>query len=475
VNKGLVFLRSSAINHKEDTVLVLGKPAFDLKGGSINLKPEDDYLYQFSLFYFDFIHYLSGEDVTVVFNRYLKDLQKEKHFYHPYVASKRLINLFLLLGSTQELQEKVKSVITQQIKKDASFIYANIEYHVDGNHLLSNYAALAIYERHFEAALESLHFGRYLVEFKEQFKGGLHFERSLAYTSQLLHEALLVFQYFRPEVDDEIFSVIEKSLKLQGLFRQSGNQLDFVDNIYEQSFEVNELIEVYRKAFNRCLKKETAISPVVACDYVLLFNKSFSLCIDCGHPSPPFQPGHARDSCGAIELSHNSRPIFISGNTSTYSSSARRSKERSRFNFSKVVSEGVFQEVWASFRVGKRVRPTYSASSQSVDMVASRGSRSFTRRVQLFDNTVVIADSGKEGEMLVSQFILPPACTASVLDESCVIIDSGFARFEFRAGDSVELNYEFIGVRYGVLEVAPVIVCISKNSKSTVSIREISK
>lgn len=469
----ILFLPLSSVYMRNQLVFVLGRPVYDLEVSNVIVGPKDDYLYLFSFFYFDFVHHLNGQQLNKLFLRDVKLLESRENFYHPYVVSKRIINLILLFICKDRRVNDGDSSVLHQIHKDASYLYANIEYHVDGNHLLTNFAALAIYERRFLDETESRFFDQYLIEFTTQFESGMHYERSISYTSQLLHESFLVFQEFKCEIPNNIFSMIDKSLGSLKLFSDLGNRIDFVDNIFEQSFEIDDLIDFYTRAFERKFEIKSGVSPTEISHYVTIFNKNFALCVDCGYPTPAFQPGHSHDSSGAIELSFKSHPIFISGNVSTYENCDRRLAERSRFNYSKVVSEGIFQDVWSSFRVAERVRPVHTSSELQANCLVTKGIRGSKRIVSLDENRVSIVDSTAGSESFVSQFIVSSNCIVSVISHDNVIIDGGDFKLELRVSGAMTIEDKSIATRYGVIEGTKLIKCTANQTENILNIREI--
>ncbi|MDC0010730.1 heparinase II/III-family protein [Porticoccaceae bacterium] len=434
--------------------------------------PHCDYLYLFSFLYFDCVHQLDDDQLERFVLNDLKNLESQKNFYHPYVASKRIINLVLLWSSRDNFDGASKIHVMQQIHKDCSYLYENIEYHIDGNHLLTNYAALAIYERFLFDNQKSKYFNKYLSEFSSQFEKGLHYERSISYTSQLLHESFLVFQLYKSDTPSSTFSLIDKSLQSLRFFENLGNRVDFGDNIFEQSFKLDHLTDLYSRAFQIPFEFEEPESPAIISDYVSIFNNDFSVCVDCGSPSPVFQPGHAHDSSGAIELSFRSSKIFISGNVSTYENCERRLMERSRFNYSKVVSEGSFQNVWSSFRVAQRVRPRHISSRNNVTCVIARGTHGFERSVFLTQNGVSIVDSTAGSEGVISQFIVSGNCAVSIINSHNIVIDCGCFQLALCSSGAMTIEDKNIAIRFGVREATKLIKCTTNQTENILNIRE---
>ena len=469
----LFFLQTPSVNKSDNTIFIFNKPIYDLRASNILVDKNFDYLYFFSFLYFDFIHKLDEKELNHFFCKDIALLECKKNFYHPYVVSKRLINLILIIKNEKILNNNLKQDITYQINKDASYLYKNIEFNIDGNHLLTNFAALSIYERFFNSNSVNKSYKKYLLEFSKQFKSGLHYERSMSYTSQLLHESFLVFQAHINETPADHIALIEKSLGLINFYKKIGLKVDFVDNIFEQSFQEKNLCSLYTRVFKKNLLEKGSSSPTENNNYVTIFNKKFAVCADCGFPSPSFQPGHAHDSSGAIELSFKSNPIFISGNVSTYENCHQRNIERSRFNYSKITSEGIFQDVWSSFRVAKRVKPKKIFNKSEINFSIASGAQGFSRKAIINDDQVFIIDNTLGSEPLVSQFILSTNCRVLFNNDSDIIIDNNSSKLKITSTNSIAIEDLEIPTGYGMIEYTKIIKIVSNNKLNILKIMEI--
>jgi uncharacterized heparinase superfamily protein len=83
------------------------------------------------------------------------------------------------------------------------------------------------------------------------------------------------------------------------------------------------------------------------------------LVADVGPPCPPDLPAHAHADCLSFELAVDGERTVVDTGTSTYAPGERRRYERSTGAHNTVEVDGADQsEVWATFRVARRARPT---------------------------------------------------------------------------------------------------------------------
>jgi len=452
------------------TIYVFDQPIYHYILQKFSSKCDFDYLYGFSFLYYDFIHLFESSSVVEDFLLASEEIKAKPNFHHPYVSSKRLINLVVLAQNNDGLSSSCLSEIVKQIHIDAAVLQKNIEYHVDANHLLTNFAALAVYDKYFGYDTEYVFFKRYLQEFELQFETGLHFERSISYTSQLLHEAFIVFQVFELNITDIIWSKVHKAIDSIRLFNLLRIKADFVDNIFEQSFDLDKIYDLYKKVLSRPISHEKFISPTNINDYLILFDLQFSACLDCGMPSPSYQPGHAHDSTGAIELSYKAKPIFISGNISTYEKNSQRLAERSRFNYSKVLSVGIFQNVWSSFRVAQRCRPEKIMTQNQIGCVLKNKSDRLTRTVSLNSSQLTIIDKVLLGSSIESQFIFSPSLSVSLLNNKSLVVEEHDIKLIMVFSGRITLERKTIASGYGKMNDTYVVKVRTQKDKSVVTI-----
>lgn len=469
------FLSNSSVAVSNNLICIFDEPVYDLNKKKILTKPSFDYLYFFSFLYFDFIHHVNTATIVKNFFDDIGKLESSEYFYHPYVTSKRIINLIIYCSKSniESMDENIYSSIINQIHKDASYLRTNIEFHIDGNHLLTNYASLAIYYKSFNEKVGDIYFKNFLEQFYIQFEKKIHYERSVSYTSQLLHESILVFQFYQPIIPYKALKMLESSILTLKSLDSLSNRLEFVDNIFEQSYATKEISNLYENVFNKNIEHREIVSPYVVCDYINIFNKNFSISLDGGTPSPSFQPGHSHDSTGGVEMSYKSIPVIISGGVSTYEGGSRRLEERSRFNYSKVISEGPFQDTWSSFRVSHRTTPVITYNDYKIHCSLKRGNKKFERKIILHDEELSIYDLSSGIGLMRSQFIISPFCEIYKKNDTSLIIKTKKFILVMRFSGSIMIDKKIIAAGYGIDKFVNVISCTSQNININTNIKEI--
>lgn len=391
----------------EEIIYIFKKPIFDIrKKEFIN---HGDYLVDFSFYYFDFIHMIDISrlnDLESLFqNRY-----EYHNFNHPYVISKRLINLSSYYSNRKNkiFDKKIKKLILDRIEKDYKSLINNIEHHIDANHLLTNYAALSIAGKIFnrEDSFKRLYEKTFISQFSS-----LHYERSTSYTKQLIYEAYIYKSIVG--IDNKyMIEKIEQSLNTLSFLNDEKITLNFVDNIYEQALDTKIILSLFKfkdKYKHLFLDRFSKID-----NFLIIRDGIFNLAIDVGTPSPYYQPGHAHDSTFAIELYIRKVPIFISGGISTYDNLELRSFERSKGNYSKIQSDYIFQDTWGGFRVGNRTECDYKTFNKKFRAFCTEG----YERTIIVENNLIIKDKTKFHKNNLVQYIFSPDIKPKVKNNS---------------------------------------------------------
>lgn len=401
--------------NKNGTMYVLNHPVYDLDK-SVFLRCESDYLPQFSFFYFS---WAITEDVGTVRNLLLQSLlwSDMKYFMHPYVVSKRLINLTLLMSLDRSELSEMREQILSRIWGDYQFLRRNKEFHIGANHLLTNRAALAVASKIIDlknsARLQLLYWREFQIQFRER----LHFERSPAYSAQLLNEALVVYQISEADVPCvAVTKLIGDSISFLLLLNVLGLRLNFVDNIWMQSPTANQLACLSRR-LGLELQNLSISSAENECGFVLFHRGQFAAALDAGIPSPSHQPGHTHDATAGVEVAFNAQPLLVNPDITTYERSVRRIRERSRLGHSTIQSCGEVQGVWSAFRVARRVRPLVAVGRHEGACKFGRGNWTGSRHLQLFDGRVLITDRSSH-DQITSRYFIAPGVAVDKLSEA---------------------------------------------------------
>lgn len=463
-------------NHKyydirNNDIFIFGKKVFDFEK-KIQLFPED-YMYRFSFNYYEFL--LSDNIDTKVRNYFIRNLENayenDKYFLHPYTCSKRIIVLLCLL-SKQNCDEEIQAIIRKQLSVDLSFLTKNIEYHIDANHLLTNYLALALgYNFTSHPRLEK-YVELYKREFMQQFASGAHYERSYSYANQLLYEFTLFHQSVGSRNIDGAFDLFMDALDVLRL-KKLTYCTRFGDNVDEQCCDIDWL-QSYALRYVKTNDLNNSANSFVQTsdDYVCFLGDKVSIAIDAGGPAPSFQPGHAHDSTGAILVSLQGDEFLTCSHTSTYANTDQRLLERSRHSYSAPLSCGQAQKVWSAFRVAKRTQPEVRVlNAFEVELHIEGTNQSVCRSVKILDDysmSFQIVDRFKPHvDRYISQYLIHESITAGHTECGIEFLSSSFGKISLTVDSDVEIacSQVSIGQSYGHTKN---VSCVTLKSNSSI-------
>ena len=452
-------------------VFIFGKNVFDFEK-QIQVFPED-YMYRFSFNYYEFL--LSDNMDTKVRDNFIRNLENayndDKYFLHPYTCSKRIIVLFCLL-SKQNCGEEIQALIRKQLNVDLSFLIRNIEYHIDANHLLTNYLALALgYNFTNHPSLEK-YVELYKKEFMQQFASGSHYERSYSYANQLLYEFTLFHQSVGSRNIDGTFDLFMDALDVLRLKKLTCCTM-FGDNVDEQCCDIDWLQSyALRYGNTKALKNYSNRFVQTPDDYVCFLGDNLRIAIDAGGPSPSFQPGHAHDSTGAVLVSLQGDEFLTCSHTSTYANTDQRLLERSRHSYSAPLSCGQAQQVWSAFRVAKRREPEVKVlSAFEVELRIEGAIQSVYRSVKILDDhsmSFQIVDRFKPHiDRYASHYLLHESIKIKHVECGIEFFSSSFGKILLTVDSDVEIacSQVCIGQSYGHTKN---VSCVTLTSNSSI-------
>jgi len=154
---------------------------------------EASYLWLYNMHYFDYIHKLDIDDALGLIKTWIHN-HTSGVGWEPYPISLRLVNWFKFINKHRINDD----VITASICTQSQMLINNIEYHLLGNHLLSNAKALIFIGIFLDGDIGSkaLKKGSKILnsELSEQFlKDGAHFELSPMYNCIMLFDLLDIY------------------------------------------------------------------------------------------------------------------------------------------------------------------------------------------------------------------------------------------------------------------------------------------
>lgn len=287
-----------------------------------------------------------------------------------YPTSLRIVNWIKWQLGGECFEASLESLATQ-----ARYLERRLEYHLLGNHLLSNAKALVFAGVFFTGpeADRWLERGSSILrrELQEQvLEDGGHFERSTMYHALALEDLLDLLNLFSAFPD----AARDRTL-LEATRRAAQRMADWLVVMCHPDGEISFFndaaigiapspAEILRYAgdmgvqSDREIHDEWDLTHLPDSGYVRSESSDLVLLIDAAPVGPDYLPGHAHADTLSFELSLFGQRVVVNGGTSTYARGAIRQLERGTAAHSTVTVDGAdSSEVWAAFRVARRARP----------------------------------------------------------------------------------------------------------------------
>lgn len=339
-------------------------------------RPEDrSQLFRYNMHYFEWAWTLAAAgDQADAFGHLWRSWRAGTRFgawdeWSPYVVSLRawsLCGVFdtLVRGGPNRLNE---AELVESLGLHARFLRANIEFDVGGNHLIKNLKALiglGVFlgdRQQTDQALATLEsqLGRQVLA------DGGHFERSPSYHAQVLGDLI------------DIASLLDAAGRPSAPLSQVVARMkQWLADLVLPDGDIALLGDSAPIGTQRLAALD--LPPASASRLVVLAESGYvvarptpgtMLIADVGAPCPPELPAHGQAGCLGFVLSVGGQRVVVDTGTSTYVGN-RRAFERSTAAHSTVEIDGANQsEVWGSFRVGRRARPTLHDAADRGDRI----------------------------------------------------------------------------------------------------------
>jgi heparinase II/III-like protein len=335
-----------------------------------------DRLWRYNLHYFDDLNARDAEErrpwQRELLNRWLAENPPGRGTgWEPYPVSLRIVNLIKAFSSGMTPE----AVWLDSLAAQARWLRRRLEWHLLGNHLLANAKALVFAGSFFKGdeADEWLRCGLDIMrrELEEQvLPDGGHFERSPMYHALCLEDLLDILNLTTAlspssrvsEPDrDAVLSAANRMLHwLRCLRHADGTLASFNDSAQGVCPDLDEL-ERYAAAVGATAEHPPPEGILVLRDsgYIRAARGAAVALLDVAPIGPDYLPGHAHADTLSFELSLGKQRVVVNGGTSSYGASAVRQRERGTGAHSTVQVGGAdSSEVWGSFRVGRRARPS---------------------------------------------------------------------------------------------------------------------
>jgi uncharacterized heparinase superfamily protein len=334
--------------------------------------------------------------------------------WEPYPMSRRIVNCVKWAARGNVLLADLQASLAVQ----ARWLTQRLEYHILGNHLLTNAKALVHAGLYFDGAEARRWYNRGLkileCELQEQvLPDGGHFELSTMYHAGILEDLLdlvnLLRAYDRQPPATWFADIARMRHWLRVMSHPDGGISFFNDAAFGVTPTFAQLEDyALRLGLPATAVDSTKIVVLEASGYVSVRAGSAYLLCDCATVGPDHLPAHAHADTLSFELSVAGQRVFVNSGTSQYGSDAERQRQRGTAAHNTVVVDGQnSSEVWAGFRVARRARivhRTITSTPVATIIEAShdgyrrlRGRNEHWRRWTVADRSLCIEDkiSGK--------------------------------------------------------------------------------
>ncbi len=376
--------------------------------------------------------------------------------WEPYPLSLRIFNWckhYTLLRSAP--CDDVRRLLELQ----AGHLLANLEFHLDANHLLENLLALAYAGLHLDpgspASRNALkRIGKLLEEeLDAQFlEDGGHYELSPMYHAILLERLLDLLNVWPshkdpfPGLREKVLSKALKALDWLDVMSVAGDFSLFNDACHDPAPEAGKLLEFGALLLGWKPAGKPPLRSLAASGYHRAEAGPFTLIFDAGPLGPDHQMGHAQGDMLSFCLWVGGFPVIVHPGNFEYVAGEMRDYCRSTAAHNTFAPEGAEQaEWWGSHRVGWRGR-AFAASasigpSGEVRLRASHdafarlpGRPVHTRGLELTPESLAVHDalSADPGRPCAARFHVHPDCVVEP-DGDGVLIRASTATVRLRS------------------------------------------
>jgi uncharacterized heparinase superfamily protein len=375
--------------------------------------PSAEKLWLYNLHYFDDLNAKGAVSRSECHMRLIERWIEENppghgNGWEPYPSSLRIVNWIKWKLSGGELTPRAIESLAVQIR----FLSEQLEFHLLGNHLLSNAKALIFAGSFFEGDEAEKWFARgsriLHRELKEQIlSDGGHFERSPMYHGIILEDLLDIENIGKTYglgalIDGEIVNTMRGWLA--AMCHPDGKIAFFNDaafGIAPNLAELNEYAELLDHPIHG--GSSDGVFRLADSGYFRLQKGCAVLLLDTAPIEPSYLPGHAHADTLSFELSLQGIRVLVNSGTSCYGNGLERVRQRgTKAHNTMVIDEQNSSEVWAGFRVARRAQVQLLNIEDSVSVTCVEASHDgyerlpgrnvHLRKWQLRDESLVIED-----------------------------------------------------------------------------------
>ena len=330
-------------------------------------------LWLYNLNYFDFINSNlnnTKEKFALEFlERWLKEVKSPKYIGNdPYPTSLRIVNWIKFYLHRKQISKSIKLSLLKQ----TDYLYHNLEWHLLGNHILSNAKALIFSGMFFSGPNSKKWKKKGIHIYKKQLKDqilqdGGHFEKSPMYHAIILEDILDIINLSNnnsilpSDFREQLIETAEKMLSwLNIMSYKNGETPNFNDNANNISHNIIDISKYAKRLGIKTFKpikknSELTIKDLNHSGFFRIDQPNVTSFLDVGSIGAPYIAGHAHADTLSFETSFFDQRFFVNLGVSTYETSKRRLLERSTKSHNTVeINKKNSSDVWSSFRVASR-------------------------------------------------------------------------------------------------------------------------
>ncbi len=294
----------------------------------------------------------------------------------PYPTSIRLVNWVKWLSRNNFQDQKINHSMVFQVR----FLMKRIEYHILGNHILTNAKALIFVGSYFTGSEADgwLFKGCSILarELPRQIlSDGGHYELSPMYHAIIVEDSLDLINLLESNKHrfrdlspvDATLSLLRLKMPKQlqwlvSMTHPDGGEAFFNDTTFGIAQKTEKLLQ-YANSLGFSEIKTNQDGPdnsthLDASGYFRVSKGAWTLFMDAAEVGPTFLPAHGHADCLSLECSFGEQRILVNSGISTYGESPERLRQRSSSAHNTVVlNSRNSSEVWGGFRVGRRAHP----------------------------------------------------------------------------------------------------------------------
>ncbi|MFM8175224.1 MAG: heparinase II/III family protein [Pirellulaceae bacterium] len=429
-------------------------------------------LWRYHLHYHDWLWWLPTRDIEILKQMVSHWIEGHRCStkavgWQPYPLSLRLINWSLLLLEQNRESLQGDAEFWQQLMQSYGdqwrWLECHVEWHLGANHLLENLAALQLglfylkLPDSWQARAKQIE--KWLLDECQQqvLPDGVHYERSPMYQLRVLWLLEVLAPRCHGVLRRQLEETVERMRKATGLLLHSNDQPALFNDSMQGVYSIPDSVR-----HRRC---PGAWALPDAGYYGFHSQDGESLWIDAAPIGPDHQPGHGHADLFTFEWSRQSESLLTDTGVFHYLAGTQRDWDRSTAAHNTVTVDGENScEVWSSFRVGKRVKPTvldFQFSDRHLTLEASHAGYAPTihrRRWHWTPGHLVVHDwlEGAMGRKAVSHWHLAPGWVGQQLADRWVFEGpGGRAELMVEGADQVDLMQSPYSPQMGVRILRP--------------------